>query len=373
MAGIYIHIPFCKKKCHYCDFYFTINHKNIIKLIDAIKLELELRKKFFKKNKIDTIYFGGGTPSMINPDLIGEVIKSIFLKFQLSKKIEITLESNPDDINEKNILKWKKYGVNRISLGIQTLNNESLTFINRNHNRSTSLNAIKMLSDNFNNYSVDLMYGIPKSSLNIFKNDLNEIIKYNPPHISAYNMTIEKRTVFSHWLKKGIIKVQNENEIINQFLYLTEFLKKKKYIHYEISNFCKPGFSSKHNTSYWKRKKYLGLGPSAHSFDGKARSWNISNNKKYISSINKKNVFHSEEKLSQKMLINEAIMIGVRTMWGIDNNYLTSNLKYDILKKQKLMIQKLIKEKLITVNKAKIITTKKGALVSNYISEKLFV
>jgi len=228
MAGIYIHIPFCKKKCHYCDFYFTINHKNIIKLIDAIKLEIELRKKFFTKNKIDTIYFGGGTPSMINPDLIGEIIKSIFLRFKVSKKIEITLESNPDDINEKNILEWKKFGVNRISLGIQTLNNESLKFINRNHNRSTSLNAIKMLSDNFNNYSVDLMYGIPKSSLNIFKKDLNEIIKYNPPHISAYNMTIEKRTVFSHWVKKGIIKVQNENEIINQFLYLTKFIKKKK-------------------------------------------------------------------------------------------------------------------------------------------------
>ena len=295
------------------------------------------------------------------------------MRFKLSKKIEITLESNPDDINAKNILEWKKFGVNRISLGIQTFNNESLKFINRNHNKSTSLNAIKMISDNFKNYSVDLMYGIPRSSLNIFKNDLNEIIKYTPPHISAYNMTIENHTVFSHWLKKGIINVQNENEIINQFLYLTRILKKEKYIHYEISNFCKPGFSSKHNTGYWKRKKYLGLGPSAHSFDGKSRSWNISNNKRYISSINNKILLNSEEKLSQKILINEVIMTGIRTMWGIDNNYLVSNLKYDILKKQEFMIKKLIKEKLIVVNNSKIITTKKGTLLSDYVSEKLFV
>ena len=255
----------------------------------------------------------------------------------------------------------------------QTLNNKSLKFINRNHNRATSIKAIKLISNYFHNYSVDLIYGIPNSSLHEFKYDINEILKFKPKHISAYNMTIEKNTVFSKWLEKGIIEIQNENATIKQFNYLKKILKKQKYIHYEISNFCQKNYASKHNLGYWKRKKYLGIGPSAHSFNGKTRSWNVSNNLKYISSINKKIFSNSTETLTKKMIINEIIMTGIRNKWGIDNNYLISSFKYDILKKQKSIIAELMKEKLIRLNKSQIIATNKGLLLSNNISEQLFV
>jgi len=373
MAGIYIHIPFCKKKCHYCDFYITTNKNNVGKLIEAIKFELILRKNFFNKNKIETIYFGGGTPSMINPNYIGKVIKQIKNNFSVNSNLEITIEANPDDINYNRLAKWKKYGVNRISLGIQTLNDKTLKFINRNHNKSTAISSIKKISEYFDNFSVDLIYGIPGNRNDKLENDINEIIKFSPPHISAYSLSIEKKTVFYNWLKNNIIKEEEEEEIIRQFNLLKKILKNEKYIQYETSSFCKKGYESKHNSGYWKRKKYLGIGPSAHSFDGKFRSWNISNNNKYISALNKNIIPNTEEKLSKKMTINEIIMIGIRTKWGIDNNQLVTQLNYDILKNQKQTINKLIDEELIYIKKTKIKATTKGSILLDYITEKLLI
>ena len=373
MAGIYVHIPFCKKKCHYCDFYFTTNNNNENKLIDAIKKELELRKNFLNKSKIHTMYFGGGTPSMIKPYLIGNIMKTVHDNFKLDKNAEITLESNPDDINKKNIKKWKRYGINRISLGIQSFDDKTLKFINRSHNSNKSLVALKMIDSCFHNYSVDLIYGIPNTTFNIWKDDISKILKFNPPHISAYNMTIEQNTVFSNWLEKGVIKLHDENILIKKFLYLIDILEKENYIHYETSNFCKKGFFSKHNIGYWKRKKYLGVGPSAHSFNGKIRNSNISNNSKYIDQIGKRIISESKELLTRKMTINEIIMTGIRTRWGINIDYLRSNLKYDILHKQFSTIKKLKKNKLIQMDNSKILATKKGKLFSNYIAEQLFI
>ncbi len=373
MSGIYIHIPFCKKKCHYCDFYITINKNNVGKLIEAIKFELILRKNFLNKNKIETIYFGGGTPSMISPNYIGSIIKEIKNNFSVNSNIEITIEANPDDINLDNLLKWKKYGINRISLGVQTLNDNLLNFINRSHDKKTAIASIKKISEHYDNFSIDLIYGIPGNRYDKLKNDIKEIIKFDPPHISAYNLTIEKKTVFDNWLKNNIIKKEKEGEIIKQFNLLKNILEEEEYIQYETSSFCKRGYESKHNSGYWKRKTYLGIGPSAHSFDGKYRSWNISDNNKYISALNKKIIPNTEEKLSKNMKINEIIMIGIRTKWGIDNKQLITQLKYDILKNQKNTIDKLIDDKLIYINKTKIKTTKKGSILLDYIAEKLLV
>ena len=447
MAGIYIHIPFCKKKCHYCDFYITTNKNNVTKLIEAIQFELILRKKFLDKSNIETIYFGGGTPSMINPDYIEKVINQIKNNFQINSNIEISLEANPDDINYKNLKKWKKYGINRISLGVQSLNDKILNFINRSHNKSTAISSIKKISEHFDNFSIDLIYGIPNNKFNKLENDINyenltkwkkyginrislgvqslnnkilkfinrshnkstaissikkiseyfdnfsidliygipsnkydnlesdvnEIIKLSPPHISAYCLTIEKNTVFQNWLNNNVIKKEKEEEIIRQFNLLKEMLEKEKYIQYETSSFSKKGYESKHNSGYWKRKKYLGIGPSAHSFNGEFRYWNISDNKKYISSLKKSIIPITEEKLSKKMKINEIIMIGIRTKWGIDNNQLIKKHKYDILKNQKKTIEKLIDDKLIYINKTKIKATKKGGIFPDYIAEKLLV
>ena len=373
MSGIYIHIPFCKKKCHYCDFYITLNKNNVSKLIDAIKFELILRKNFLNKNSIETIYFGGGTPSMISPNYIGNIIKEIKNNFSVNSNIEITIEANPDDISLDNLLKWKKYGINRISLGVQTLNDNLLNFINRSHDKKTAIASIKKISEHYDNFSIDLIYGIPGNRYDKLKNDIKEIIKFNPPHISAYNLTIEKKTVFYNWLKNNIIKKEKEREIIKQFNLLKNILEKEEYIQYETSSFCKKGYESKHNSGYWKRKKYLGIGPSAHSFDGKYRSWNISDNNKYISALNKRIIPNTEEKLSKKMKINEIIMIGIRTKWGIDNKQLITQLKYDILKNQKNTIDKLINDKLIYINRTKIKATKKGSILLDYIAEKLLV
>tara|TARA_B100001996_G_scaffold228298_1_gene175891 strand:+ start:52 stop:1179 length:1128 start_codon:yes stop_codon:yes gene_type:complete len=373
MAGIYIHIPFCKKKCHYCDFYITTNKNNVGKLIEAIKFELILRKNFLNKNKIKTIYFGGGTPSMINPNYIEKIINQIKNNFSINSKVEISIEANPEDISHNNLIKWKKYGINRISLGVQTLNDKILKLINRNHNKSTTISSIKKIAEHFDNFSIDLIYGIPGNKFDKLENDINEIIKLSPPHISAYNLTIEKNTVFHNWLKNNIIKKEKEEEIIRQFNLLKKMLEKEKYIQYETSSFSQKGYESKHNIGYWKRKKYLGIGPSAHSFNGEYRYWNISDNKKYISSLKKKIMPITEEKLSKKMKINEIIMIGIRTKWGIDNNQLIKQLKYDILKNQKQIIEKLIDDKLIYINKTKIKATKKGVIFPDYIAEKLLV
>ena len=373
MAGIYIHIPFCKKKCHYCDFYITTNKNNVTKLIEAIQFELILRKKFLDGSNVKTIYFGGGTPSMINPNYIEKVMNQIKNNFEINSNIEISLEANPDDINYENLTKWKKYGINRISLGVQSLNNKILNFINRRHNKSTAISSIKKISEHFDNFSIDLIYGIPSNKYDNLESDVNQIIKLSPPHISAYSLTIEKNTVFQNWLNNNIIKKEKEEEIIRQFNLLKEMLEKEKYIQYETSSFSKKGYESKHNSGYWKRKKYLGIGPSAHSFNGEFRYWNISDNKKYISSLNKSIIPITEEKLSKKMKINEIIMIGIRTKWGIDNNQLIKKHKYDILKNQKQTIEKLIDDKLIYINKTKIKATKKGGIFPDYIAEKLLV
>ena len=325
------------------------------------------------KSNIETIYFGGGTPSMINPDYIEKVINQIKNNFEINSNIEISLEANPDDINYENLTKWKKYGINRISLGVQSLNNKILKFINRSHNKSTAISSIKKISEYFDNFSIDLIYGIPSNKYDNLESDVNEIIKLSPPHISAYSLTIEKNTVFQNWLNNNIIKKEKEEEIIRQFNLLKEMLEKEKYIQYETSSFSKKGYESKHNSGYWKRKKYLGIGPSAHSFNGEFRYWNISDNKKYISSLNKSIIPITKEKLSKKMKINEIIMIGIRTKWGIDNNQLIKKHKYDILKNQKQTIEKLIDDKLIYINKTKIKATKKGGIFPDYIAEKLLV
>ena len=213
MAGIYIHIPFCKKKCHYCDFYITTNKNNVTKLIEAIQFELILRKKFLDGSNVETIYFGGGTPSMINPEYIEKVINQIKNNFEINSNIEISLEANPDDINYENLNKWKKYGINRISLGVQSLNNKILNFINRSHNKSTAISSIKKISEHFDNFSIDLIYGIPSNKYDNLESDINEIIKLSPPHISAYSLTIEKNTVFQNWLNNDIIKKEKEEGV----------------------------------------------------------------------------------------------------------------------------------------------------------------
>lgn len=319
MAGIYIHIPFCYKRCHYCDFYKSTNFSLKNEYLKSLFVEIENRKDFFKTEFIQTVYFGGGTPSVLTVVEIDEILNKLRAVFDLSAVKEITLEMNPDDASPQYLGELRKIGINRLSVGIQSFNDQLLTLLNRRHDARQAENVISMLREaGFDNFSIDLMYGLPSMDFDTWKASVNKAIGFNPPHISAYHLTFEKGTRFYEKLKQGLLTEASEDESLQQFQFLVQTLKANGYDHYEISNFAKPGKQSQHNSSYWAGLSYLGLGPSAHSFDGKIRQWNISDINGYISGLSEgKDIFESE-KLSLTDIYNELIMIQLRTAKGLD-------------------------------------------------------
>ena len=370
MAGVYIHIPFCKKACHYCNFHFS-TQKNYKTLVYAIIKEIEINQKKFNNKNISTIYFGGGTPSIIENELIKKIIIKINNNYKVSKDCEITLEVNPDDVTTKKLNSWKKIGINRLSLGVQTFNDNLLKQLNRIHTSKDAIKSINKIKNTFNNYSIDLMFGTPNSSGDSIKYDLSILKELSPPHVSIYNMTLEKRTVFYNLLKKKKISLPSESSVLDQYDLILNELEIFGYENYEISNFAKKNFHSQHNSNYWNNKEYIGFGPSAHSYDKTFRYWNISDNKKYIELIDKEKKVYEKEELSRTEKINEYILTRIRTKKGVNQNELLESFNVNLLKEREKELKLFKKEKLVKIEKNIISLTNEGKKLCDYITEKI--
>ena len=325
MAGLYIHFPFCKQACHYCNFHFSINPNNHNEILNSIKVELKLRKKELTK-PIESIYFGGGSPSLIKPKVVNNIIKFISSHYQLSTYVEKTLEVNPDDVSKEYLEGLRTAGINRLSLGIQSFHEKELKMMNRAHNMNQALQSIAWISELFDNFSADLIYGIPNSSLASWEENIQKALSFNPPHISCYAMTVEPKTVLAHQIATKNLDLLDEDLVKDQYDLLLKRLEGQGYENYEFSNFGKPGFHSVNNSNYWNSKPYIGIGPAAHSFDGnRKRSWNVANNSLYLKSIKGGKLKNETELLSQVDLYNEYVMTGLRTVWGISKEKLISD------------------------------------------------
>jgi oxygen-independent coproporphyrinogen-3 oxidase len=318
MAGIYVHIPFCRQKCYYCDFYKTVNTSLTKKFISALENEVVQRKKYLNGELIETIYFGGGTPSVLNEMELTEILNLLNLHFNVSSTAEITFEANPDDLSDEYLHQIYRAGVRRLSIGIQSFQNEFLKKMNRRHDANQAIEAVENAAKTgFKDISVDLIYGLPGLTRDLWKDDLNQVFQLPVQHLSAYHLTYHKGTPFYTWLKKGTLKALNENESIWQFQTLIQMAKENGFEQYEISNFAKDRKYSKHNSSYWMGVKYLGLGPSAHSFNGTSRSWNVSHIESYIKAVAAGLPYSEEEILSEINKYNEYILTRIRTIWGV--------------------------------------------------------
>ncbi|CAG5076872.1 radical SAM family heme chaperone HemW [Parvicella tangerina] len=322
MAGLYFHIPFCKQACIYCDFHFSTSLKQADEMVDTIIMELLLRKDQVEE-PIETIYFGGGTPSLLSHHQFQKILNTVRFNFLLSDLLELTVEVNPDDLSTEKLEELKTLGVNRLSIGVQSFFEEHLKWMGRAHTAHEAEECILLAQEvGFDNITIDLIYGIPIMSDEEWAQNVQKAIALGVPHISAYNLTVEEKTVLSYMVKKGMTQDVDDEQGERNFQYLKDQLLANDFIQYEISNFGKEGFFSKHNSSYWLGKKYLGIGPSAHSFDGKVRRWNVSNNSVYIRGLKSGAPSFEEEVLSPKDRVNEHLMIGLRNKWGCSWEYL---------------------------------------------------
>lgn len=322
MPGIYLHIPFCKQACHYCDFHFSTSLKHIDAMQAALLREIQLRKSYLAEEKIASIYFGGGTPSLFPATYIRDLIREIEKHFELDSDLEITLEANPDDIDQKSLAAWIAAGVNRLSIGVQSFVDRDLQWMNRAHQANQAIDCIRRAQDmGIENISIDLIYGTPNLTDKEWIYNLSKAFELGVPHISSYALTVEGNTALGNWVNKGKMPAMDEEQAANQFEILMDEMQNAGFEHYEISNFCKPGFESKHNSSYWEGKKYLGIGPAAHSFNKESRSWNPRNNHAYIDALMRDTSPLETEILSLENRINEYLMVTLRTSKGIDANY----------------------------------------------------
>jgi len=330
MAAIYFHVPFCKQACHYCNFHFSTSLKHKNPVLDAMLSELKLRKAELSDNEeIRSIYFGGGTPSLLSSDEVSVLIKEVKLNFNVAVDAEITLEMNPDDDRPNYLEELKVVGVNRLSVGIQSFHEEELKLMNRAHNVQEAFDVLNRIQGLYDNFSLDLIFGLPNSTTESWQKNVEYALQFNPAHISSYLLTVEPKTVLNHQIDNKQIEVLGEEDVLTQFNFLVDRLQAKGYDHYELSSFGKPGFRSVNNTAYWSEKPYLGIGPSAHSFNGETRSWNISNNAQYLKGISIGKPFIEREKLSVTDRYNEYIMIGLRMQNGISLDYIDKNFGSD--------------------------------------------
>ncbi len=373
MAGIYIHIPFCKQACHYCDFHFSTSLKHKDALINAIAQELVLQKKLLANTQIATIYFGGGTPSLLALKDINFILDTISKNYALADNMEITLEANPDDLTSKKLQELAASPINRLSVGVQSFDDEVLQYMNRSHTSEQALVALKEAQEySFDNITIDLIYGIPQMTNTQWLANLNQAFALNIPHISAYALTVEPKTALASFINSGKYKPLDESLALAHFEILTNETAKQGFVQYEISNFGKENYFSKHNTSYWQGKKYLGVGPSAHSFIANKRFWNIANNIKYIKSIANGILPQEVECLSVKDRYNEYIMTQFRTVWGVDLAYINAQFgtrykNYFIAQIAKFLIQQTVSEQ----NNIYTLTAK-GKFLADGISSDLF-
>ncbi|OYU84116.1 MAG: coproporphyrinogen III oxidase [Flavobacterium sp. BFFFF2] len=322
MPGLYLHIPFCKQACTYCDFHFSTSDKYRDDMVAALFAEMDLRQQELPPAPLQTLYFGGGTPSVFSDAQLIQIMEHARAVFGLESDAEITLEANPDDLSEARFKTLKAAGINRLSVGIQTFDEATLRLLNRAHSATQAHHCLHTIGQYFNNYSIDLMYGLPHLSMADWAKHIQQLIDAKTPHISCYALTVESKTVLHHQVVQEQVLLPSDEVTQQQFLYLSDTLRNAGYEHYEVSNFALPGKFSKHNTAYWQSKPYLGIGPSAHSFDGQIRSWNVSNNAKYMNAIQQKQLPIERETLSLNDRYNEYIMTGLRTQWGVQFHHI---------------------------------------------------
>ena len=375
MTGIYIHIPFCKKVCYYCDFHFTVSFKQKGALIEALINEIELQKDYLKSLEIDTIYFGGGTPSVLSIDEIGSILQKINTQYTISNAAEITLEANPDDISPQYLQELRQLGVNRLSIGVQSFFDEDLKWMNRRHNSTEAEYSIKLSQDvGFSNINVDLIYGLPQLSNERWNQNLQTFVDLEVPHLSAYHLTIEPKTVFGYYKRKGRLTEIDEDMSLQHYKMLIESMKSADYEHYEISNFCKDKLYSQHNTNYWKQGHYLGIGPSAHSYNGSSRQWNTSVNSDYINAIKEGTAFSEIEQLSDKDRFNDYLLTGLRTIWGIDLEVVRNIYGLAYFMHVEKELQRFLNSTYLRIQDQKVYLTEQGMFISDkIISELMFV
>lgn len=374
MSSLYIHIPFCKKACYYCDFHFSTNLQLKSAMVEAITKEIELRKDYLGTQALETIYFGGGTPSLLEENELAQIFQSIHQFFSLAPNIEITLEANPDDLQAASLAHWQKVGVNRLSMGVQSFNDAHLKFLNRIHTGQAAHDTIKMAQDQgIDNISIDLIYAIPAPSHEIWEKDLALTTSLGIPHLSSYCLTIEEQTAFGVWLKKDMIQPIDEDFAAEQFEIMIQHFEQNDYEHYEISNFARDGKYSKHNTNYWKKGNYLGIGPSAHSYNQFSRQFNIRNNARYIKALNEGRVPGEIEYLSQTDQVNEFIMTNLRTSWGCNLEEIHKKYNINLWKSHEEILHNYLRQGLVIHEEGVLYLTRKGKLFADIISSDLFV
>lgn len=374
MSGIYLHIPFCKQACHYCDFHFSTSLRFKDELLKAMLIEIELQKEYLGNEEIKTIYFGGGTPSILSVHEIESLLTKIHQYHTVNKAAEITLEANPDDLSKEKLKELKQAGINRLSIGIQSFRDEDLQYMNRAHSKNEALTCLEnVFSIGFENITIDLIYGIPGLGIKNWENNLNTALSFPVNHISAYCLTVEKNTALHKFVLDKKSAPVNEQEAEEQFLFMTNLLKEKQFIHYEVSNFGKENYFSQHNSSYWKGKKYLGIGPSAHSYNLESRQYNISNNKRYIDALVKGEINYEKEFLTLENQFNEYLMIGLRTMWGINEQEIKSRFGERYLTHFKQTYSKSDHKNKIQVDKESYILNQEGMLFADRIASEFFL
>ncbi len=371
MAGIYIHIPFCKQACSYCDFHFSTSLKRKEEMLNALEKELVLRKKEISE-PVETIYFGGGTPSILVVAELNSLLEVIHKNYNVIANPEITLEANPDDLSAQKIGELACTSINRLSIGVQSFFEEDLQFMNRAHSAKESEFSIREAKKYFDNITIDLIYGVPNMSNEKWLKNLEKAFALGVPHISSYALTVEEKTALASFIKKGKIAPLDENLAEQHFKILVEETAKNGFVAYEISNFGKPNFFSKHNTSYWQGKSYIGIGPSAHSYNNTSRSWNISNNASYIKSINENKVPQETEVLSKKDQFNEMVMTGLRTIWGINFSIIEQQFGKAARINLTNNAEKFLQKDLLIIENDTLFIAEKGKFLADGIASDLF-
>lgn len=372
MAGIYIHIPFCRQACHYCDFHFSTSMKKKDEMVAALAVELQLRKDELGKETIETIYFGGGTPSVLSNAEIQYLLDAVYQNYKVTQEPEITLEANPDDLSSERIAQLSLSLINRLSIGVQSFFEDDLKMMNRAHNAAEAIDCIAEAVKYFDNISIDLIYGVPGMTNDKWLQNIDKALSFGVRHISSYALTVETKTALHKMVQKGLVAQPSDEAASEHFQLLADKLEANGFIHYELSNFGKEGYFSKNNTAYWLGKKYLGIGPSAHSYNGVSRSWNINNNAQYIKSLQEGKLPSETEELTPADRYNEYVMTGLRTIWGVSFEKIETELGSQYSSYLTKGSAKYIRQGLLQVEENVLKTTKAGKFLTDGIASDLF-
>jgi oxygen-independent coproporphyrinogen III oxidase len=374
MSGIYLHIPFCRRKCHYCNFFSLASLKYKDRFLGALKEEIFLRKNYLDHPPVESVYLGGGTPSILQVHEIHGILEELRKYFQIDKKCEITLEANPDDVDTEILKEYRSIGINRLSIGVQSFFDDDLEYLNRIHSgKAAEESVLRAKEAGFSNISIDLIYGIPTLTEEKWRNNLEKAFWLDVPHISAYSLTVEPKTALDLLIRKKKLPGPEEENMLGHFRILLQMMKEKGFEHYEISNFCKNGLYSRHNSMYWNGGSYVGLGPSAHSYNGTSRQWNISNLVHYIDQIDRNDLFFESEELTPVQKYNEYVMVSLRTMWGCDTRKILNDFGDKSLAWFTVHVARYLESGYVFEEKGVYYLTDEGKLFADGIASDLFL